>query len=166
MYRSPKAYSYNSNRHNGAALIEFAIVLPFLILVFAGLVEIGSFINQILEVSTAVRHGARSGVLFGKDLLPGGNPQSCEYIKQKAWTEGLSDLLSNLPSPKNRWIIENTDVSIITSSDMSVNPSVSLIRVKGKAIGTRNCVFCYSNFLAQMLPEVAVVFMLEQPCAP
>jgi Flp pilus assembly protein TadG len=50
----------------GAAVVEFAVILPLLIAIFAGIVEFGLlyFNKQIL--ATATREGARLGIIVGK----------------------------------------------------------------------------------------------------
>ena len=58
----------------GAELIEFAIALPLLIFVLAGIVDFGMMFQAFESVTNAAREGARVGV------LPGYNPpdvQAC-----------------------------------------------------------------------------------------
>jgi Flp pilus assembly protein TadG len=47
----------------GAELIEFALVLPILLLVFAGIVDFALMFQRYLTVSNAAREGARIAVL-------------------------------------------------------------------------------------------------------
>jgi Flp pilus assembly protein TadG len=47
----------------GAELIELALVLPLLLLVFAGIVDFGLLLQRMLTVSNAAREGARIAVL-------------------------------------------------------------------------------------------------------
>jgi Flp pilus assembly protein TadG len=49
----------------GAELIEFAIVLPILIFVIAGIVDFGMMFQTYEAVTNAAREGARVGVLPG-----------------------------------------------------------------------------------------------------
>ena len=51
----------------GAELIEFALVLPILLLVFAGIVDFALMFQRFLTVSNAAREGARIAVLPGYD---------------------------------------------------------------------------------------------------
>ena len=53
----------------GGAAIEFAFVLPILILVVTGVVEWGRYINQELVVLHAVREGARMGSAMSDTTL-------------------------------------------------------------------------------------------------
>jgi len=49
----------------GAELIEFAVVLPMLLLVFAAIVDFGLLFQRYLTISNAAREGARIAVLPG-----------------------------------------------------------------------------------------------------
>ena len=49
----------------GAELIELALVLPILLLVFAGIVDFALMFQRFLTVSNAAREGARIAVLPG-----------------------------------------------------------------------------------------------------
>ena len=49
----------------GAELIELALVLPILLLVFAGIVDFGLIFQRFLTISNAAREGARIAVLPG-----------------------------------------------------------------------------------------------------
>ena len=48
----------------GQALVEFALIMPFLLLFIIGIVEFGRAWNQHQVITDAAREGARSAVLF------------------------------------------------------------------------------------------------------
>jgi Flp pilus assembly protein TadG len=52
----------------GAELIEFALVLPFLLLIFGGIVDFGLLLHRQQVVTNAAREGARLAVLPGYAL--------------------------------------------------------------------------------------------------
>jgi Flp pilus assembly protein TadG len=52
----------------GAELIEFALVLPFLLLIFGGIVDFGLLLHRQQVVTNAAREGARLAVLPGYQL--------------------------------------------------------------------------------------------------
>ena len=49
----------------GAAVVEFALVLPILVLFVFGIVEFGRAYNARIELTSAVREGARAVALGG-----------------------------------------------------------------------------------------------------
>lgn len=54
--------SYIKN-NRGQALVEFALILPVLMLLIVGVMEFGLIINQYMVVTEAAREGARSAAL-------------------------------------------------------------------------------------------------------
>ena len=47
----------------GAALVEFALILPLLVMFVFGIVEFGRFYNTRIQLTSAVREGARAAAL-------------------------------------------------------------------------------------------------------
>ncbi len=54
----------------GAAVVEFALVLPILMMFLFGIVEFGRGYNARIELTAAVREGARTAALFGPSCPP------------------------------------------------------------------------------------------------
>jgi len=69
----------------GDSLVEFALVLPLLVLVFAGIVDFGFLFQRYEVVTNAAREGARLAVLPGYDG-PAVEARVKDYIR-----EGLGD---------------------------------------------------------------------------
>lgn len=53
--------------HRGQTIVEFALVIPWLILLVVGVMEFGLILNQYMVVAEAAREGARSAALGGDD---------------------------------------------------------------------------------------------------
>lgn len=53
--------------NRGQAIVEFALVIPWLILLIVGIMEFGLILNQYMVVAEAAREGARSAALGGDD---------------------------------------------------------------------------------------------------
>ena len=49
----------------GQALVEFAIILPVLLLILLGIIEFGLMLNSYLTIQNASREGARLGIVGG-----------------------------------------------------------------------------------------------------
>jgi Flp pilus assembly protein TadG len=52
----------------GQSLVEFAILLPFLLLLIMGILEFGIMLNSYLTINNSAREGARLGIVAGSDL--------------------------------------------------------------------------------------------------
>jgi hypothetical protein len=76
-----KLISRRLRSERGAELIELALVLPILLLVFAGIVDFALMFQRFLTVSNAAREGARIAVLPGYQLADVQN-RVTEYVRQ------------------------------------------------------------------------------------
>lgn len=52
----------------GQALIEFAIILPIIILILMGIMEFGVMLNSYLKIENASREAARAGIVGASDV--------------------------------------------------------------------------------------------------
>ena len=57
----------NASPHRGQGLVEFALILPALLLVVVGIVELGRFMFIYTSVHAAAREAARYGAAVGKN---------------------------------------------------------------------------------------------------
>jgi Flp pilus assembly protein TadG len=57
-----------ARRERGGVLVEFALVVPILLVIFAGIVDFGLMMQRREVVTNAAREGARIAVLPGYDL--------------------------------------------------------------------------------------------------
>jgi Flp pilus assembly protein TadG len=60
------------NRSDGQALVEFALVLPLLALLLFGVIQFGIVFNNYLDLTDAVRAGARKAVVSANAVDPTG----------------------------------------------------------------------------------------------
>ena len=58
---------WHRREERGSVVVEFALVLPILVLLLFGMIEFGRGYNARIELVSAVREGARAGAL-GKNL--------------------------------------------------------------------------------------------------
>ena len=61
------------DNERGAVLVEFALVLPLLLVLFAGMFDLGLAFQRYQAVTNAAREGARMAVLPGYSTTPGGD---------------------------------------------------------------------------------------------
>ena len=52
----------------GQSLVEFALILPIVILILMGILEYGLMLNSYLSINNASREGARLGAVGGTDI--------------------------------------------------------------------------------------------------
>ncbi|MEK6265098.1 MAG: pilus assembly protein [Clostridium sp.] len=52
----------------GQSLVEFAILLPLLLLIIMGIFEFGLMLNSYLTIHNSAREGARLGIVAGSNL--------------------------------------------------------------------------------------------------
>lgn len=89
----------------GAELIEFALVLPILLMVVLGVVDFGLLFQRMEVVTNAAREGARIAVLPGYGAADV-QARACDYI-----ASGGVPITGSCPSPANP-VISVAPVSI------------------------------------------------------
>ena len=80
----------------GAELIEFALVLPLLLLLIAGVVDFGMMFQSFEVVTNAAREGARVGVLPGYDV-PDVQARVDAYLAASGLTGVRTTNVTNVP---------------------------------------------------------------------
>ena len=75
-----------SQRENGAALVEFAVIAPLLMILIFGIVEMGLAFRDRLTVSSAVQSAARIGSVLGTE-------NEADFATLQAITAGLNGQL-------------------------------------------------------------------------
>jgi len=76
-------------RERGAGLIELALVLPMLLLMFAAIVDFGLLFQRYAVISNAAREGARIAVLPGYSQTDVQN-RVTQYVQQSTGDSTLS----------------------------------------------------------------------------
>jgi Flp pilus assembly protein TadG len=78
----------NGKSQAGAALVEFAITIPLLLLLLVGLIEIGRLTYFAIEVANAARAGAQYGAL----AYPNTNRSKMEVAAQNDGRNSIANL--------------------------------------------------------------------------
>jgi Flp pilus assembly protein TadG len=76
--------SGRSNRKRGQALVEFALVMPLVLLLVVGMLEFARAWNLHQVMTDAVREGARRAVLADSPNCPG-NSTAMDSVKAPMW---------------------------------------------------------------------------------
>jgi len=100
----------------GVAAVEFAIVLPFLILLFMGICEFGLLWYNSQIIINASREGARAGIVLGNDFSPNATIRS---------------IVKDYANPR----LVDFSGTILTDPDIILTPSVESTR-QNAAFGT------------------------------
>ncbi len=80
-----------TREERASAMVEFAVVLPMLLLIFVGVVNFGLAFKKKLVVDNAVQTAARTGASVGKD-------ESADMAILDSIRQGFSSLPENLAS--------------------------------------------------------------------
>ena len=66
----------------GASAVEFAIILPLLVVFLFGIIEFGIIFYDKAMITNASREGARKGIVFRDPRVSVSEIQSCFQVKQ------------------------------------------------------------------------------------
>jgi Flp pilus assembly protein TadG len=102
----------------GAALVEFALLSPVLILVVAGVLEFGMAWRDSMTVSNALRSGARVGSNAGRE-------RSADYDVLKSIEAAMKEIPDTARVQRIVIYKANTSNSVPTASCMAGTPSSS-----------------------------------------
>jgi hypothetical protein len=105
---------------NGAALVEFALVLPILLMLLLGMLEFGRAMNYWIDTTHLANVAARWAAV-GKN--PGDGATLCDSIREQADTDELrSGDTTSVPAPVSVGLSfpDGTDVGDPVRADVSV----------------------------------------------
>ena len=102
------------NNQNGAAMVEFAIVLPLLLILIFGIIEFSVMFYDKAMLTNATREGARAAILFADDRPdPAKTDDGYDYDSDVASkTQAIKDV-----------VIQYCQTNLITFGDAS-DPSI------------------------------------------
>jgi Flp pilus assembly protein TadG len=123
----------------GAALIEFAIVLPLMLLILFGMIDFGLFFQRYQVVTNAAHEGARIAVLPGY-----GDDDVVSRVRQFLTAAGLTEPLMSPATPVRtcepaggKWI---DVVSVTVEYPYSYSAIGTFVSYFGKDVFSRNSV--------------------------
>ena len=71
-----------ASSQKGASAVEFALVLPLLMLITFGIIEFGMFIYNKQVLTNASREGARAGIVASSPRVPATGTNSIDSVVQ------------------------------------------------------------------------------------
>ncbi|MGH4119669.1 TadE/TadG family type IV pilus assembly protein [Clostridium sp.] len=105
----------------GQSLVEFSILLPFLLLLLMGLLEFGLMLNSYLAIHNSAREGARLGIVAGSDS------EINELITKMSPTIDIENIIVNItPSVGSRKSGGTITVEVIYNYQVTI-PIISNI---------------------------------------
>ena len=110
----------------GAALVEFALALPLLLVVVAGIVDFGFAFQRYEVITNAAREGARLAT------LPGYNDQGAVDSRVRAYVmQGLSISAGNLGAvmPSGAVTLTNADLTVPDASGVNTIVPTAVVTV-------------------------------------
>lgn len=163
---APLAKTHSELNQEGNALVEFALCLPFFMIVTAGLMNLGSILWQIQAVSDAARYGARTSAHmtnFDSTTMP------CSLLATRAQSDSSSYMSSAKTNSRGWWdnASGTTNAAVWGSTgqpDHMVVPYVSVTMTSGT--NSDNCVLCFENVVRRMQLALSSSFAIEgQACS-
>ena len=154
----------------GVSLLELALLLPVIILLVGGLVDVGLAINKVKTVADATLHGARmagrsSGIIR---KVPCGDPgvYSCKKLSKLSPSvvkEGLRascDYLDTSGLDPDVW-----DIRVDVSSRPIIEGSSAFSMVKVAIQENRNsCLICYGKYIAALRNSSVSSYLMDGAC--
>lgn len=122
--RGSRMHCRQTHRRRGAAIVEFAVVAPLLMMFVLGIIEIGRLVNVAQVATNTSREGARYAVQGGA------NTSTIDaYLRTYLASAGMSNTASGTNSAVTVTIEFLTGTTWTSTADPSVVPSGTPIRV-------------------------------------
>jgi hypothetical protein len=125
---NPIKRAWRAHRRRGQSLVEFAILLPLLLIMLSGLIEFGFMLNQYLDLIDAAREVAR----FAADEDP--VHDNTGSFNANPTTSPMSDVYSRVWANADRALDTGGQISLDPASDDVV---VSFFSVNFNAVTAR-----------------------------
>ena len=161
--------SFPTANEAGVSALEFALVLPLIVILITGVVQLGNAYHQLQVLHEALRQGARVAVDLSKpapaavacaSLSNAAKTASREYLHQS----GLYPDTGITDANKMPWTISVK--SIPTTARTEGGVTVYFIEMSGqKNSKVNSCLFCANGFLANVLPSSKASFAIRGTCS-
>jgi Flp pilus assembly protein TadG len=103
----------------GQAVVEFAVILPVLLLVLFGILQFGIVFNNYIQVTSAAREGARKAAT--SRALGVSGAESAATTSAKAAAASLNQSNLTITFPNSPTFVQGTDVTVQVKYPYSVS---------------------------------------------
>jgi len=122
----------------GAAAVEFAIVLPLLMLLLLGILEFGWMFNQQISLTNAAREAARYYAVHLNDT-PAGTVADAQSAGRAAaptvnWTGGTITITPNCSGPQTGTVSAQATIPMHSLTGMFAGLMPAQLNAKGQTI--------------------------------
>lgn len=118
-----------TSNQQGQAVVEFAVILPVLLLVLFSILQFGIVFNNYIQVTAAAREGARKAAVSRG--LGAAGAKSAAITAAKGAAPGLNQSKVNVTFPNNPSFTAGTDVVVQVTYPYSIN-------ILGKVVSSGN----------------------------
>jgi len=102
---------------NGQSLVEFALVLPFLLVLILGMIEFGWILNGKITLTSAAREGARVAIIYE-------SADKAEAAVQSAVSKSAES--SSLKEVNAATAFDETNKSAVVNVNAKITPIIGL----------------------------------------
>jgi Flp pilus assembly protein TadG len=121
------------NTDQGQAVVEFAVILPVLLLILFAILQFGVVFNNYIQVTAAAREGARKAAVSRS--LGTANAESAATTSAKSAAPGLTQSSVNVSFPNNPTFAQGSDVSVQVTYPYSIS-IIGLVVASGNLSST------------------------------
>jgi Flp pilus assembly protein TadG len=111
----------SKQRHteNGQAVVEFAVILPVLLLILFAILQFGLIFNNYIQVTAAAREGARKAAVSRS--LGTAAAETAATASAKAAAPGLKQTSIQVSYPNNPSFAQGSDVAVKVTYPYSIS---------------------------------------------
>ena len=111
--------SKQRNTENGQAVVEFAVILPVLLMILFAILQFGIVFNNYIQVTAAAREGARKAAVSRS--LGTSAAETAATASAKAAAPGLKQTSIQVSYPNNPTFAQGSDVSVKVTYPYSIS---------------------------------------------
>jgi Flp pilus assembly protein TadG len=104
---------------NGQAVVEFAVILPVLLMILFAILQFGIVFNNYIQVTAAAREGARKAAVSRS--LGTSSAENAATAAAKAAAPGLKQGNINVTYPNSPTFAQGSDVSVKVTYPYSIS---------------------------------------------